>query len=127
MAYDYTDDVAFAVEMVEEFGRGVQFVTLSETRDDANPLAGSTTQPTVSDPIPAVFVAIAGLNELGASAEIRDLLKAYEQTCLVAPSTTDYEACQLIRESDGGEWKIGRVLKFMPGDTALLYYIGVNR
>ncbi len=126
MAYDYTDDVAFAVEMVAEFGRAIRFVLLNETVNDADPLAAPPA-PALSAPVPAVFVAPTGVVDLGATATTRDLLKGFEQVAIVAPSAIDYEAAEKVRDHDGSEWKIGRVLKFQPGDTALLYYIGVNR
>lgn len=127
MAYDYTDDVAFAVESVAEYGRAVKFKRLAETVDPANPLAGPVAAPALSDPVPAVFVVLTGNNSLGISKRTVDLMKNSEQVALIAPSAIDYAAQTHIVDFDNSVWKIDLIDKFMPGAVPVLYYIGVSR
>lgn len=129
MAYDYTDDVAFAVEMIAEFGRAVTFVKASATPADANkPLHGVGAPTTVPD-IMAAFVEPSSVIRLGASTEQKPgLWKESTKIALVAPDgTNDFTTFTAITDSDGSGWKIEHVEELKPGDTTVLYYVGVRR
>lgn len=127
MAYDYTDDIAFAVESVAEYGRPVRFRKVNTAVDAANPLAGPTAAPVLSDAVPAVFVVLTGNNSFGISKQTVELMKASEQTAMIAPSGVDYEEFTHIVDFDNSVWKIDVIDKLMPGVVPVLYFIGVSR
>lgn len=128
MAYDYAEDLAFAQEMIAEYGRAVSLVKLSApTVDPANPLGGSSVPPLVVSGVMAAFVAPTGLVHLGALKNAK-LLKECEQVALVAANgANEFSDFDMMTDDDGSDWKIATVDEFKPGATALLYYIGVNR
>lgn len=130
MAYDYTDDVAFALEMVAEFGRPVSFVKVSSVPGDADkPLHGPTAEPVTVPDIPAAFVEPSSVIRLGQSTDQRPgLWKETTQIALVAPvAGHDLATFTKLLDSDGTGWKIEHVEAFKPGDTLLLYFVGVRR
>lgn len=127
MAYDYTDDVQFAIDSVSEFGRQIRFVTAGGAVDAANPL-GAPVPAVPSSPVSAVFVYPTGVTDLGASKSVMEnLRKTSEQVAIIAPSMIDYEAATGVIDTDGSEWKISAVAKLMPGAIPLLYYVGLVR
>lgn len=132
MAYDYSDDVAFAVEMVAEYGRAVSFVKASATVADATkPLHGpGVGQPPLTVPgIMAAFVEPSSVVKLGASTETTPgLWKKSTKIALVAPDgANDFTTFTAITDADGSGWKIEHVEELKPGDTVLLYFVGVKR
>jgi hypothetical protein len=125
--YDYSEDVQFARESIEEYGRDIRFYAASETVDPANPL-GSPAAPANSDTVKAVFVYPTGLTNLGFTASVRELFKTCEQIALIGShDTINYEAQTHVVDFDNSVWKIVRIEKFQPGAVPLLYYIGVTR
>lgn len=128
MAYDYSEDLAFAVETINEYGRPVSFYKEAKDVDAANPL-GAPEDPTPSAPVKAVFVYPSGVQNLGSFGFLASTFKDFEQVAMIAPSAAvgDYYDQTHLIDFDGSTWAIGKVDKFQPGDTALLYYVGVNR
>jgi hypothetical protein len=130
MAYDYTDDVAFALEMVAEYGRPVSFVKVSGTPGDATkPLHGPTVEPEILPGIMAAFVEPSSVIRLGQSTEQKPgLWKNTTQIALVAPvEGQDLATFTTITDSDGTGWKIEHVEALKPGLVTVLYYVGVKR
>lgn len=130
MAYDYTDDVAFALEMIAEYGRAILFVKQSSTPGNpAKPLHGPTAAPLVVPDIMAVFVEPSSVIRLGAAVNQNPgLWKETTKIALVAPDgTNDFTTFTTITDTDGSGWKIEHTEELKPGDTALLYYVGVRR
>lgn len=129
MAYDYSDDVAFAVEVVAEFGRVVTFIkkgAATVTAADAlNPVLAA---PVEVPAIPAAFVYPAGTLNLGLSAASAALFKASEQIAIVAATPLhDFALFDFIRDFDGSTWKINKGETLAPGNARVLHYIGVSR
>lgn len=130
MAYNYSDDVAFAVEMIAEYGRAVTFVKqLSAPANATKPLHGPAAAPVVLSGIMAAFVEPSSVIRLGQSTDQKPgLWKETTQIALVAPvAGHDLTTFTTLTDSDGTGWKIEHVEAFKPGDTLLLYYVGVRR
>ena len=133
MAYDYSDDVAFAVEMIAEYGRAVSFVKSSSTPGNpAKPLHGPDPEETPSLVVPgimAAFVEPSSVIRLGASTEQKPgLWKNSTKIALVAPDgTNDFTTFTAITDADNSGWKIEHVEELKPGLVTVLYYVGVKR
>lgn len=129
MTYDYASDVAFAQEMVAEYGRPVMFLKDDPGAvDAADPLGEPSGDPIEVDNVRAVVVYPSGLVNLGLSVNSRELMKESEQIAIVAPDgVNDFSTFTQMIDTDGSVWAIGKTEVFKPGDTTLLYYIGVNR
>lgn len=130
MAYDYTDDVAFAQEMIAEFGRAVVMVRASATPGDATkPLHGPSAAPTRVTDVMAAFVELSSVQRLGAATTTGPgFWKEATKVMLIAPDgTNDFTTFTAVEDDDGNEWKITMADAFKPGDTVLLYFVGVKR
>lgn len=76
----------------------------------------------------ACFVEPAGLKSLGISTKQNGLWKDSAQIALVgSDGINDLTTFDTITDSDGSTWKIDHTEKFRPGDTTLLYFVGVKR
>jgi hypothetical protein len=128
MAYDYSDDIAFAVEMVAEYGRPITLTKVTRDVDAANPLGTPAAADTVVADIPAVFVYPSGLVNLGLSVKSRELMKQSEQIAIIAADgATAFDQFTTITDQDGSEWAVMNCEVFKPGPVPVLYYLGVNR
>lgn len=129
MAYDYTDDIAFAIEMVAEFGRAVSFGKLAEGVNAADPLGAPTSAAPPAVPgISAAFVYPSGVQNLGLRVSSPALFKSAEQIAIVAADgVNDFAAFDMVTDIDGSIWKIVAVDVFKPGPVPVLYYVGVAR
>lgn len=129
MAYDYSSDVAFAQEMVAEYGRPVTMVKdVPGTVDASDPLGAPDDDPETVANVLAVVVYPSGLVNLGLSVRSRELMKEAEQIAIVAADgVNDFSRFTRIIDTDGSVWAVRSTEVFKPGDTTLLYYIGVNR
>lgn len=130
MAYDYSDDVVFANEMIAEFGRPVTFIKHSGTPGDATkPLHGPSADPLEVPGIYAAFLEPSSVVRLGQGTDQRPgLWKDSTRIMLVAPDgTNDFSTFHAIEDSDGSGWKIEHVEVLQPGATIVLYYVGVKR
>jgi len=128
MAYDYSEDVAFALEMISEHGRLVDFHQLSETPVDVNkPLEGNGAPVTVSG-VWACFLEPSSVRQLGIRVTREGVWKDSTQIALVAPDgVNDLTDFTSITDSDGSTWAIAAADELRPGDTPVLYFIGVKR
>lgn len=134
---DYAKAAATAKRLIEAAGRDVDLFRVNRTPDNpAKPWHGVSGSPTVPEggkvePAKMVFVPPAGS---GFGKLIQDLtgeLKvAFEQVGLLASSSlsagTDAEAFDSMR--DGSDlWKIVLRGHLKPGDTSLIYVLGLAR
>lgn len=128
MSYDYSGDVAFAQEMVAEYGRLVTLVSDAQEVDAADPLGAPTTDPVEVSDVRAVVVYPSGLINLGLSVRSRELMKEAEQIAIIAADgTNDFSQFTGMIDTDGSVWAVTKTEVFKPGDTAILYYLGVKR
>jgi hypothetical protein len=128
VAYDYSDDVLTAQEMIAEFGRAVTFGKMSETPNPTNPLHGPVAVPTTVSGVMACFVEPSSAVRLGASSARERLWKDATQIMLVAPDgTNEFDLFEEVTDLDGSVWSVGHTEKLQPGPTVLLYFIGVRR
>lgn len=130
MAYDYSDDVAFAIEMIAEYGRAVSFTKFSAVPGDpTKPLHGPTEEPIVVADVMAAFVEPSSVIRLGASSTNQPgLWKESTKIALVGQvEGQDLTTFSTIIDSDGSGWKIEHVEELKPGPTTVLYYVGVKR
>lgn len=132
MAFDYSDIADFAVEMVAEYGRTVTFVELGDVA--ADPLkpwrgAGATSAraaPASTLAVMAVFVEPASIDVLGKEATVQDFVKRSTKIALVATGVSMSPFEEVI-DADGSRWKIQGFSELTPGDTTLLYFVGLAR
>jgi hypothetical protein len=128
MAYDYSADVAFATEMVAEYGRLITLTKEVQEVDSADPLGAPVADPEEVAGIRAVFVYPSGLVNLGLSVRSRELMKESEQIAIIAADGTNaFDQFTGAIDSDGSVWAVNATEVFKPGDTTLLYYLGMKR
>lgn len=129
MAYDYTSDIAFANEIIAEYGRPISFVKASDGAvDDTNPLAGPVVAtPVRVDNIMAAFVELKSSTSLGLNTREIALFGESTEVALVAPDVagTNFKDFNFIIDTDGKQWKIEFTYVFKPGLVPVLYYVGV--
>lgn len=128
MAYDYTGDIAFANEIIADFGRAVSFTKITPaTVDPVNPLANSAGAPVVVSDVMAAFVFPSGDTNLGQMVSNPALFKSCEKIALVAADgTNDFTQFDILTDTDG-DYKIETAQAFRPGLFDVLYFIGINR
>lgn len=124
--YNYAPVVTKVQRAIDKYGRFVTFRARAGATPDNDPLAGPQDADVISNPVKGVFVPITGLAQLGISTTKTDAFKHSEQVGLFPPSAIDY-AAQAFLVDGGGTWKVDAIDMLKPGDTALLYYIGVSR
>ena len=127
---DYVKLAATAERLVANSGRTITLVQFNSTPADANkPWRGAADPritPDATLSIVGAFVEPRSDIRLGLSSEIADLLARSSQVIIVA-STADLTAYNEVIDSDTTRWKILGLEKLKPGDTTLLYFIGVVR
>jgi hypothetical protein len=129
-AYDYSRAVATAQRLIARYGRLVALQGVSAGPADANnPLAGPGASPDPIQGISAAFVDPASLRALGISARMSSLFAACTQIALVAPVSglPGFGDMKFLTDSDNSEWKINVIDTLKPGETIVLYFIGVVR
>lgn len=132
MSTDYSEIVTLAQELIDENGRLVTFNRFKqEPADVAKPWRGPgspTTVPDATDEVRAVFVGVGrSTPEFGLEFVSEALLKRAEECCLVGP-TVGFDLQTADELVDGTvHWKIEFVSVLTPGDTVLLYAVGLKR
>lgn len=125
--YNYAPIVPRVQAKIAQYGRNVSFIKRSVDTPINDPLAGPQSADIISASVPCVFVPLTGLAELGIKVTKQDAFKTSTQVGLLAPSAINYAEQTFIIDSMGGTWKIDVVDALAPGDTPLLYFIGVSR
>lgn len=125
MAKDYTANAATALRLIEKFGRTVTIDKLDRTAADPSaPQDGPADPhvPTASVTPKAVMVEPSSLNQ------VDDRLKRVTKVAYVAGSATAQDLRTFTRITDGSDrYRIDWVDALEPGDTVLLYTIGLVR
>lgn len=125
---DYAELLLVVRELIADTGRSAQFEVLSsDPVDSSKPWKGAG-EPTVAATVtaPATFVPAVG-GGLGEELVSEDLLSRAEQVCLVAPNDAlDLATCTHVVDA-GVRWRAAWVHVLKPGDTAMLYVVGVTR
>lgn len=125
---DYAELLAVVRELIADTGRTVTFEVLSaDPVDSSKPWKGAG-EPTAAATVaaPATFVPAVG-GGLGEELVSDDLLSRAEQICLVAPNDAlDLANCTSVLDN-GVRWRAAWVHVLKPGDTAMLYVVGVAR
>ena len=125
MAYDYAPKVAMATKMIAKYGRAVVFSKVATDTATDDPLGPPVSAPETQSPVIGAFVYPNGLAELGIKTTKSGLFKNSEQIGLFAPAAFDYAAQTFMTEMDGKVWKVDAVDMLKPGDTAVLYFVGL--
>lgn len=119
--FDYSDLVASADELIQEFGRQVTFVKQSTTAFDATKpwrKENTTTDVTLTD----VWAALVPYE----SEDDKDSVRFGIKMCLVSGSSfpdNNGEAFDLLIEEDGAQWHLHDAQVVNPGGTRVLYII----
>lgn len=128
MAYDYSRAVKSAQAKIADKGRTVSFGKVaSGAIDAANPLAAPTD--IAPDPVTtmAVFVEVSSVAQFGFNVTATGLFKNAQKALLVAADgVNDYLTFDTVTDTDGSVWKVVAATALQPGDTVILYAIGVS-
>lgn len=126
MAYDYSDDLAFAQTVISEFGELYTFEKHGVSVDPSDPL-GPSLDANVSFQLAGVGIEVIGTS-FGRYVDITDLVKTHSRVILTAGyAAQDIETFALVTDATGQAWSMGEVMSFAPGDTKLLHFIGLNK
>lgn len=125
---DYARAVALAQRLINKNGRTITVQQLSSTPVDANkPWKGPNAPTVLASATPkGVFLPVSSLNELGLFVADDELLKRVEQVVLIAADGTN-AFDTFHRVSDGVLYHIDWVRTLKPGDTVILYAMGIKR
>lgn len=124
--YDYSRPLATARRLIERFGRPISLQGVQGgPADHADPLGGPAAAPVPIVGIYAAFVQPSSLQLLGISAKVQELFANCTQIAIIADNGKNnfLDAKYLIDNSD--TWMVERVEQLKPGDTSILYFIGV--
>lgn len=125
---DYAAILAVAQELIADAGRVVTWERLTTTPADSDKPWKGAASPTVeaSAALPAAFVPPQGA-DLGGMRITDEMLGRVERVALVAASAA-FDLSRTTSATDGGErWRADWVAELKPGDTAVLYAIGLCR
>jgi hypothetical protein len=139
VAFDYSELVTTAQELVAEFGKGVTlrrlnsvppdpskpWIPASNPREPAPFLPGGA-EPFVELEVTAVFAEPSSLQSLGGpNAQLVDWVKRAQQVAIIAHPDDLSTFSELV---DGAEvWRVVGCSTLNPGGTRLLHYLGVSR
>jgi hypothetical protein len=127
---DWTPVINLANRLITRNGRPVQFVqnVQQAAADPDKPWRGTSAQATDNiQTLNAVFVPDGA--GLGFNSTDNDLFRTSEQICIVAPelgAAYDLADYHQVVEANSKEWRFNGVMKLQPGDTILLYIIGLK-
>lgn len=129
---DYTKLQATANRLIEENGRAISLVRLSQTPADSNkPWQGPADDEEEFEEVYGCFVPPNtvrqfGITSLGEGTEVQDLVKHSEQIIITAQGDLDVRSYSEILDRDE-RWGIVGIQVLRPGNTTLLSFIGVRR
>ena len=128
MTYDYAAKAETARRLIDKYGRSITLYQPSTTPIDATDKSKGV-DPTVAPntPTKGAFVNPSGYSSLGISKDRTALLENTSAIVLVAP-VAGFDVGAVSRVSDGGgDYLVEMVEKLQPGDTPVLYYIGLKK
>lgn len=132
MAFDYSEVIAVADELTEEFGREITFVADSEVpvdvtkpwdEDDGND--SSLTLNGVF--VPPNTVRQFGVTALGQGTEFQELLQFSEQIVIVYQGSADLRVYTHLDDPGNGRWNILGMQVLRPGSENVLAFVAVRR
>lgn len=126
---DYATILASVTTLIEDSGRTTRFEQLAAVSADTDrPWRGAAVPGAeVTIELPAVFVSPDSLTDFGINVVLSDMLKTTDMVCLVAPNEQfDLRKTHSINDEQG-RWAVTFVYELRPGDTSLLYAIGVKK
>lgn len=128
MTYDYAKKVETARRMITKYGRDITLAHASTTPVDAtDPSKGVDSSAAVSSTTKGVFVYPSGYLSLGISKDRTALLERTSAIVLVAP-VADFDVEKSHKVTDGGgDYLVETVDKLQPGDTPVLFYVGLAK
>lgn len=127
---DYVKLAATAERLIAKSGRAITLVKFDRTVETPTKPWRGAEEPRGSNatetPTVGVFVEPSSATKLGMSAEVTDLLKRSQQMIMLS-TQVDISAYNEVVDSDSTRWKIIGMEKLRPGETTLLYFVGVKR
>ncbi len=128
MAQDWTSIVAFAQQMIAQYGRTIAVQELSGVAADSNkPWRGVGGAPSVLNSVTTMGCFVPPVkDEFGRSIATDDMLDKVEEVVLIGQTTTDIEKFTTILDG-GSRYRIEWGWTLKPGSTILLYAFGVCR
>lgn len=125
---DYARAVALAQRLINKNGRLITIDRLSSVPVDADKPWKGPGAPTVDATVSpkAVFLPHASLIDLGLFAKDDELLKRVEQVALIASDGVN-DLSGFHRITDVVMYRIDWVRALKPGDTVILYAMGIKR
>lgn len=132
VAFDYTELLGVAQDLIEEFGRAVTLTGQAEAPGTpSKPWDGPST--VVSTPLPLFGCFVPpntvrqfGLTALGLGTEFRDLITYSEQIMICSPGEVDLSIYTNLVDT-GVIWGIIGNQTLKPGPVTVLAFIGVRR
>lgn len=130
MAFDYSELVTLAQDLIAEYGRDVDLVKSSTTSQNPAQPWRQPADPAVNDPAAPRFTAKAVFaeqrEEPGDGLLPRGFRGFLIAPPLVAPPFPPEEA-ELIKEVGAGSWGVRRVEVVKPGPTVVLYLVEIDQ
>jgi hypothetical protein len=125
---DYARAVALAQRLINKNGRTITVEQLSSTpADPSKPWKGPGAPTVAASATPkAVFLPVSSASELGLFAKDDELLKRVEQLVLLAADGVN-AFDEFHRINDTVVYRIDWVRALKPGDTVILYAMGIKR
>lgn len=123
----YDEMYAVAIELIAEFGRDVTLVRLDRASDTQRPweLPATVAQETLT--LKAAFVNPATLERLGFRATFTAELQSAVEVAIIPSKENLLRFNQLQDSLDGQLWRITAIDRMAPGNTPLLWFVGVTR
>lgn len=132
MAFDYTDVLATAKELTEEFGRAITVQRLDTTpADNAKPWRGPADPTATVDGEVSLFgvsVPPDSLIRLGLEVQSPELVQRSKLIFIAAPddADTDISAFNHLVDYDGQSYRVTVIHTLRPAEVQLLHFIGVE-
>jgi len=127
------ESLALVQDLIAESGKDITFIRFKQEPEDSNkPWNGPDDPREVPDAIETmkgVFVSLSGVQDLGITALSTDLLRRVQMVCLVAPKVSPSFDIKTANEviDDEVYRRVEFVEELKPGNTTLLYYVGISR
>lgn len=129
-AFDYSDLLATAQDLIQRFGRQVTFIKLDASPADADkPWLGAAaprSSPDDTATVYAVNVPVSSLADLGGMSRADDMLRNIDLAMVVEAQGDDLATFHVLQ--DGGvDYRLKIVKTLKPGATTMLFAIGACR
>lgn len=123
---NYARAVALAVRLITANGRELKVQRLSSTpANTAKPWEGPVA-PSVAEELTLTGVFLSPEGGWGKEFVSEDLVKRCDQVCMLPGGSYDLADYTVI-EDEGTKWRIEWMRELKPGDTTVLYALGVKR